>query len=131
RAAPMASGRAIFCCPRTVAVTALGSWWFARVAGLPIGRLGIRGRESNEPRTRFDAPAHRVGLAARVTALAGERHQKSRGPDLAHGSGFVWWRLRRLSLARDGHRSPARVDANGRRRRPEEEVVHLHSESPP
>src|SRR5262245_54303869 len=90
RVEPTTSGRAIFCCPRTVAVTALGSWFAAVDWVRPSDRFADPGRESNEPRTLLDAPAHRVGLAARVMALGLERHQKSRGPDLAHGSWFVW-----------------------------------------
>jgi hypothetical protein len=89
-------------------------------------RSRFRWSESNEPRTWLDASGASGGSTAR--SASGEASKKP-GAHLAHGSWFARGRPCRLRLARDGHRSPAFVGADRRDGRPEEQVIHLHSES--
>ena len=71
-------------------------------------------------------PAHRVG--PRLAGASGEASKKP-GPIWPTARGSLGGRPCRLRLARDGHRSPAIDGADRRDRRPEEQVIHLHSES--
>src|SRR4029079_2604889 len=82
-----------------------------RWLGVVVGWAGHGTRGGPRP-TVVGGPR---GSWCRSGSAAGGRegHQKSRGPDLAHGSWFVFGGYR-LRLARDGHRSPADREAIGR-----------------
>jgi hypothetical protein len=98
------------------------------VLGGRVGPAADPSRESNEPRTRFDASGASGGSTARGASRGIKKAGGPSGPRLVVRTcgGFD-----RLRLARDGHRSPAIVGADRRDRRPEpEEFSRRHSEEP-
>ena len=93
---------------------------------------GGRAGHANEPRARlrrWSGWASRLVVSSWSAWRAGKGIKKAGGPIWPTARGLSGRRSCRLRLARDGHRSPARGDADRRRRVPED-AVHRHSEGP-